>query len=152
MAGGGRTNLQQRAHGSAGANLGHLVQQAAVKGRLLDGRAHRFHLGERDFLQHRPRQRISEAVGTWPEKRASYALLDDGSRFLRTVAFRNSVFSDFDIDIQAFHRWEEKLGAEAKKRAMRRRENGGKDPDEDYGEEGGGSKTRTTRSKRGQKK
>ena len=103
-----------------------------------------------DFLQHRPRQRISEAVGTWPEKRASYALLDDGSRFLRTVAFRNSVFSDFDIDIQAFHRWEEKLGAEAKKRAMRRRENGGKDPDEDYGEEGGGSKTRT--SKRGQKK
>ena len=53
-----------------------------------------------DFLQHRPRQRISEAVGHWPEKRASYASLDDGSRFLRTVAFRNSVLSDFDVDMK----------------------------------------------------
>ena len=50
---------------------------------------------------------------------------------------------------QAFNRWEEKLDAEAKKRAMRRRENGGKDPDEDDDkEEGGGSKKRTSKGKK----
>ena len=39
----------------------------------------------------KPKTHFDVAIQQWPERRPSYAVLDDGSRMLRTMAFKNQV-------------------------------------------------------------
>ena len=39
----------------------------------------------------KPKTHFDVAIQQWPERRPSYAALDDGSRMLRTMAFKNKV-------------------------------------------------------------